>query len=54
MTCFEEAAKKGDEVAKYYLGYFTLKNASRTDSEEEYAKAADLFREVIQKNPNYA
>lgn len=41
-------------IAKYYLGYHSLYNATLTDREEDYIKAADLFREVIVKNPKYS
>jgi hypothetical protein len=54
INCFEEASQKGDLIAKYYLGYHYLYNATLTDKEEGYVKAANLFREVIAKNPTYS
>lgn len=54
INCFEEASEKEDIIAKYYLGYHCLYNATLTNLEDDYVKAADLFREVIAKKPSYA
>ena len=37
----------------FHLGYYTLDNATRTDDEDQYAEAADLFREAISLDPEY-
>lgn len=38
----------------YHLAYHTLEDATRTNDEDLYADASDLFRQVILKDPHHA
>ena len=51
---FEQAAELGDLDGKYNFAYYLLKSASLQNKEEEYYRAANLFREVINDDSNYS
>jgi TPR repeat protein len=51
---FELAAEMGDTDGKYNLGYILLKTGSLHDSEEDYNRAANYFREVIAEDHYYS
>lgn len=43
----------GDVDGMYHLAYHTLEDATRSNDEDLYADAADLFRQVILKDPHH-
>jgi TPR repeat protein len=38
----------------FHLAYYTMEEGTRTNDEEKYAEAADMFREAISIDPEYA
>jgi len=54
LEFYKIAAELRDVDGIFHLGYYTLDNATRTNDEEQYAEAADLFREAISLDPEYA
>jgi len=54
IDLYQNAAQLGDVDGMYHLAYHTLEDATRSNEEDLYADAADLFRQVIMKDPHHA
>lgn len=38
----------------FHVAFYTMQEAGKDDNQKKYLEAADLFREVVSKEPEYA
>jgi TPR repeat protein len=51
---YHTAAELHDVDGIFHLAYYTMEEASRSNDEEKYTEAADMFREALSIDPEYS